>query len=218
MGAGFSLNGRRSSSRFPVSADVGIAAVHTHINGAFSAYPSLHNLPGLKTRLDVDDVLYHAEDESPHEADEHSQLPRSYPQADDINRLHRVRSYRSTPAFLPKVIEATTTLLPFSSLFSGARTLPPLGEDVVAVRQIRPSYPASACLFSTLILNLVLTHGIPSNFRGGVHLFIPLYAIEPVYRVTQLRIDGVHCRESTGTGSVVLKVVPAMGAAFAWTN
>ena len=29
-----------------------------------------------------------------------------------------------------------------------------------------------------------------------------------VYRVTQMRTDGVHCRESAGTGPVVLKVVP----------
>ena len=28
-----------------------------------------------------------------------------------------------------------------------------------------------------------------------------------VYRVTQLRTDGVHCQESTGTGPVNLKVV-----------
>ena len=30
-----------------------------------------------------------------------------------------------------------------------------------------------------------------------------------VYRVTLLRTDGVHCRESAGTGSVNLKVVPS---------
>ena len=36
-----------------------------------------------------------------------------------------------------------------------------------------------------------------------------------VYRVTQLRIDGVHCRESDGTEPVVLKVVPVTGAALA---
>ena len=39
--------------------------------------------------------------------------------------------------------------------------------------------------------------------------------------VTQLRIDGVHCRESAGTEPVVLKVVRVTGAAFAsprWTN
>ena len=36
-----------------------------------------------------------------------------------------------------------------------------------------------------------------------------------VYRVTQLRTDGVHCRESAGTGPVNLKVVPVTGAALA---
>ena len=35
-----------------------------------------------------------------------------------------------------------------------------------------------------------------------------------VYRVTQLRTDGVHCRESVGTGPVVLKVVRVTGAAI----
>ena len=35
-----------------------------------------------------------------------------------------------------------------------------------------------------------------------------------VYRVTQLRTDGVHCRESAGTGPVNLKVVPVTGAAI----
>ena len=36
-----------------------------------------------------------------------------------------------------------------------------------------------------------------------------------VYRVTQMRTDGVHCGESAGTGPVVFKVVPVTGAAFA---
>ena len=36
-----------------------------------------------------------------------------------------------------------------------------------------------------------------------------------VYRVTQVRTDGVHCRESAGTRPVVLKVVLATGAAVA---
>ena len=35
-----------------------------------------------------------------------------------------------------------------------------------------------------------------------------------VHRVTQLRTDGVHCREYAGTGPVVLKVVPVTGAAI----
>ena len=72
--------------------------------------------------------------------------------------------------------------------------------------------PRISLLISILRLNLVLTYGIPPEFRGGVHLFI-LNRHTPsgqsrVYRVTQLRTDGVHCRESTGAGPVDLKVVP----------
>ena len=58
----------------------------------------------------------------------------------------------------------------------------------------------------------MLTYGIPPEFRGGVHLFIynrhTPSGQSRVYRVTQLRTDGVHCRESAGTGPVNLKVVP----------
>ena len=79
-------------------------------------------------------------------------------------------------------------------------------------------------LISILRLNLVLTYGIPPEFRGGVHLFI-LNRHTPssqtrVYRVTQLRTDGVHCRDSAGTGPVNLKVVPnecCLGKS-PWTN
>ena len=79
-------------------------------------------------------------------------------------------------------------------------------------------------LVSILRLNLVLTYGIPPEFRGGVHLFI-LNRHTPsgqsrVYRVTQLRTEGVHCRESAGTGPVNLKVVPnecCLGRS-PWTN
>ena len=35
-----------------------------------------------------------------------------------------------------------------------------------------------------------------------------------VYRVAQLRADGVHCRESAGTGPIILKVVAVTGAAI----
>ena len=38
--------------------------------------------------------------------------------------------------------------------------------------RVQPSRPASACSFSKLRQNLVLTYGIPPEFRGGVHLFI----------------------------------------------
>ena len=79
-------------------------------------------------------------------------------------------------------------------------------------------------LISILRLNLVLTHGIPPEFRGGVHLFIYNHHTPSgqsrVYRVTQLCTDGVYCRESAGTGPVNFKVVPnecCLGRS-PWTN
>ena len=41
-----------------------------------------------------------------------------------------------------------------------------------------------------------------------------------VYRIMQLRTDGVHCLESAGAGPVALKVFPAKGATFSspWSN
>ena len=48
-------------------------------------------------------------------------------------------------------------------------------------RRVQPSRPASACSFSILRPNLVLTHVIPPDFRGGVHyLFKPPYPIGSV--------------------------------------
>ena len=92
-------------------------------------------------------------------------------------------------------------------------------------RRVQPSHPASACSFPILRLNLVvvLTHGIrPDSRAASIYLFKPPCTIGPVpsYRVTHLRNDGVHYRESAGTGPVVLKVIPATGAAFAspWTK
>ena len=66
-------------------------------------------------------------------------------------------------------------------------------------------------LISILRLNLMLTCEIfPSSATVSIYL---KYRHTPsgqsrVYRVTQLRTDGVHCRESAGTGPVNLKVVP----------
>ena len=77
-------------------------------------------------------------------------------------------------------------------------------------------------LISILRLNLVLTYGIPPEFRAGVHLWnrhTPS-GQSRVCRVTQLRTDGVHFRESAGTGPVILKVVPngcCLGRS-PWTN
>ena len=55
-------------------------------------------------------------------------------------------------------------------------------------------------------------YGISPEFLGGVHIFIfnrhMASSQSRFYRVTQLRADGVDCRESAGTGPVNLKVVP----------
>ena len=61
----------------------------------------------------------------------------------------------------------------------------------------------------------MLTHGISSDFGGGVHSIIPPTPSgqSRVYRDKQLRTYGVHCPESAGTGPV-LKVLPVTGAAF----
>ena len=67
-------------------------------------------------------------------------------------------------------------------------------------------------------------YGIPPEFRGGVHLFIKCRHTPSgqsrVYRVTQLRTDGLHCRDSAGTGPANLKVVPneCFLGRSPWTN
>ena len=84
--------------------------------------------------------------------------------------------------------------------------VPVRAREFGLVRRVQPSRPASACSSSILRLNLVLTYGISPEFRGGVHLFIQNRHTPSgqsrVYRVTQLRTDGVHCRASTGTRPV----------------
>ena len=83
------------------------------------------------------------------------------------------------------------------------------GREFDLARRVRPSRPASACSFSILRLNLVLIHGIPLAFHDSVHIYIYIYVYHQppsvqsrVYQVTPLRTDGVHCRESAGTGPV----------------
>ena len=50
-------------------------------------------------------------------------------------------------------------------------------------RRVQPSRPASACSLSILRLNMVLTHGIPPDFRAmPIYLFKPPYAIGSVPR------------------------------------
>ena len=80
-------------------------------------------------------------------------------------------------------------------------------------------------LISILRLNLVLTHGIllisaaPSIYLFKTAIRTPS-GQSRVYRVTQLRADGIHCRESASTGPVNLKVVPneCCLSRSPWTN
>ena len=65
----------------------------------------------------------------------------------------------------------------------------------------------------------MLTHEIPPGFRDGIHSLIyfyrqPLFGKSRVYQVTQLRTDGIHCREYACTGPVVLKIVRVTGVAI----
>ena len=48
--------------------------------------------------------------------------------------------------------------------------VPVRAREIGLARWVRPSHPASAASFSTLRLNVVLTHGIPPAFRDGVHI------------------------------------------------
>ena len=85
------------------------------------------------------------------------------------------------------------------------------------MKRVRPSRPALAYSFSTLRLNLVITHGITLDFRGAVHLLIPLTTIESIPSLSDHAFrtnDCVHCQESAGTESVTLEVIPVTGAAF----
>ena len=76
--------------------------------------------------------------------------------------------------------------------------------------------PRQPTHFPNSRLNPVLTRGIPpASAVASVYLNCHTrWGESRVYRVTQMRTDGVHCRESAGTGPVVLKVVPVTGAAF----
>ena len=82
-------------------------------------------------------------------------------------------------------------------------------------RRVRSSRPASACSFFKLRLNLEPSREVPDFLYDGVHIICRQTSGQSrVYQATQLRADGVHCREFAGTGPVVLKVVPVTGAAF----
>ena len=91
---------------------------------------------------------------------------------------------------------------------------PEYGDEQADARRVQPSRPASACSSHTQAESGAYLRD-PSRVPRRRPFLKPTYIHTSsgqfrVYRVTQLRTDGVHCRESAGTGSVnnYLKVVP----------
>ena len=86
-------------------------------------------------------------------------------------------------------------------------------------RRVRQSRPAPACSFPYSGWIWCLLAGFLRSSAAASCFFLNHHTPSGqsrVYRVTQLRADGVHCRESAGIGPpVVLKVVPVTGAALA---
>ena len=95
-----------------------------------------------------------------------------------------------------------------------------------------PESLSSSLSFSTLRLNhqygiwCLITGFLPLSAVGGIHLLVPYWYRQPppsnqsllyynlVHQVTELRTDGVYCRESAGTVPLVLGIIRVTGAAF----
>ena len=79
-----------------------------------------------------------------------------------------------------------------------------------------PSRPTSACLFSTLRLNLVLTHGVPPAFRGAIrHRVSPEFLSgHPMKSMKYRWRSPPRVRQQI---AVVLKVVPVTGLPLQFT-
>ena len=91
---------------------------------------------------------------------------------------------------------------------------PYVPEDLVSRDGFSRPVPRQTAHFHTQV-NLVLTHGIPPDFRGGPFIYLNRHTPtgqSRVHRVSQVHTEGVHCRESAGTRPVFLKVVPVTGA------
>ena len=85
-------------------------------------------------------------------------------------------------------------------------------------RRVRLSRPASACSFSTLRLNPVLTHGIPPVLSDGLHTYHQSQSGQSrVLAGHAIANCWHHYREPTGAGPLVLKVVLVTGAACSGT-
>ena len=70
-------------------------------------------------------------------------------------------------------------------------------------------FPHSGSIWCLLKGLLLLSAAASIFYTANRHRVSPEF-----YQITQLLTDGIHCRESTGTGPLVPKVLPVTGAAF----
>ena len=77
--------------------------------------------------------------------------------------------------------------------------VPVRAREVGLARRVRPSRPTSACSFSTPRLNLVLTHGIPPDFRDGVHYIAIRHRAGPEFIGSRNCVPMVFTAESPPT-------------------
>ena len=77
--------------------------------------------------------------------------------------------------------------------------VPARSRLIIWLRETGSAVPSrvSLLILYTQSKSDAFTHGTPLAFFGDVHLFVPSTVIGSarVHRVTQLRTDGVHCRE-----------------------
>ena len=98
--------------------------------------------------------------------------------------------------------------------------LPPLGSrlNVWYCETDRPSRPASACPLSTLTGSIwyLLAGFLPLSATASTNIPSTAIGSAPirVYQFTQLRAERFYCRNSSGNGSVVFKVVQIRGNVF----
>ena len=81
-------------------------------------------------------------------------------------------------------------------------------------RFIPPSRPQQSQIACASAAAFMVFYYMIRQFPTALIYRQPPSGQSQVYRARQLRTNGVHCRESAGTGRVALKVVPVTGAAF----
>ena len=116
--------------------------------------------------------------------------------------------------------------IPACGLLNKKKTICPCPRSRLKIwsRETGSAVPSRvSLLISILRLNLVLTYGIPPEFRGGFHTFIQSairHRVSPEFIGSSSCVPMAFTAESAGAGPVNLKVVPnecCLGRS-SWTN